>query len=348
MIFRNEYWDNVKEVIGKIPNVEELKGKKILITGATGLIGSSVADILFFLNQESAYKIKIFLTGRSRDKVVKRFETFTEGKEYTFLFFDATKTTEFDVKVDYIIHGASNADPKMYSKEPVDTMLANLVGTNSLLKFAYEKQIRRLLYISSSEVYGKKNDFEPYAEMDFGYVDITTPRACYPCSKRAAETLCASYGMQYGINTVVVRPGHIYGPTILDTDSRASAQFTRNAIAGEDIVMKSAGLQKRSYCYSLDCASAIIAVLINGEKGEAYNISNSKSIVSIRDLAETIAHYAGTSVIFEIPSDEEIKGYNLMDNSSLDAKKLEGLGWSACFDLQRGVEQTILNMKNVI
>ena len=158
-------------------------------------------------------------------------------------------------------------------------------------------------------------------------MDILNPRACYPSSKRAAETMCATYQEEYGVDFVVVRPGHIYGPTITESDSRASAQFTRLAVKGKDIVMKSAGTQLRSYTYTLDCASAIIAVLTCGGMGEAYNISNSNSIVTIREFAECMTEISGVKLIFEQSSNKEKRSYNLMDNSSLNSEKLESLGW---------------------
>lgn len=211
----------------------------------------------------------------------------------------------------------------------------------SLLEIAKDIQGSRLLYISSSEVYGRKDENRPYLESDYGYVDILNPRACYPSSKRVAETMCAAYHEEYGVDFVVVRPGHIYGPSITDTDSRASAQFTRKAVAGEDIVMKSAGNQLRSYTYTLDCASAILTVLLKGKCGEAYNISNSQSVVTIRELAECIAETAGVNVVFEQATDQEQKSYNMMDNSSLDSSKLESLGWHGFFDMKKGIEATL-------
>lgn len=117
-------------------------------------------------------------------------------------------------------------------------------------------------------------------------MDILNQRASYPSAKRASETLCIAYGIEYGVDTVIVRPGHIYGPSITESDSRASAQFTRNVVAGKDIVMKSAGTQVRSYCYTLDCASAVLTVLLNGQTGNAYNISNKNSICTISDIAQ--------------------------------------------------------------
>lgn len=337
----NEYWQDIKFVAQHIPRLNKLYGSSILITGATGMICSAVAEVLFFLNKEISANIQIILAGRDKDRMQKRFFCFIEGKDYTFCKYDATSDYLFDAKADYVIHGASNADPGKFSKEPVETMLANIIGLNTLLKSATNTNAKRLLYISSSEIYGNKEEKRPYKEDDYGFVDILNPRASYPSSKRAAETLCSAYSSEYGLDTVIVRPGHIYGPTITDSDSRASAQFTRKAKSGEDIIMKSAGLQLRSYCYMLDCASAILTALINGKSGEAYNISNSKSIVTIREMAEALAKAGKVNIVFENPSDIEQKSFNLMDNSSLVSKKLERLGWKAVFDINEGTQKTL-------
>ena len=335
-----EYWQDVQLVSKQIPNIENLYGSTILITGATGMICSAVAEVLFYLNKEKSANIQIVLAGRNKDRMKERFYCFEEGKDYIFIQYDATSDNPLNIKADYIIHGASNADPGKFAKEPVETMLANFIGLNTLLKSALDNKTKRLLYISSSEVYGRKEEKRPYKEDDYGFVDILNPRASYPSSKRAAETLCAAYSAEYGLDTVIVRPGHIYGPTITNSDSRASAQFTRKAKAGEDIIMKSAGSQLRSYCYTLDCASAILTVLIHGKKGEAYNISNPNSIVTIREMAEALAKAGNVSIVFENPSDIEKKSYNLMENSSLESSKLKKLGWHALYDIIDGANAT--------
>lgn len=337
----DDYWRDVQLVSKQIPNIEKLYGNTILITGATGMICSAVAEVLFFINKEQSANIQMILAGRNKDRMKERFYCFEEGKDYTFFQYDATSSTPINIKADFIIHGASNADPNMIAKEPVEIMQANIIGLNTLLKTATNNKIKRLLYISSSEVYGRKEEKRPFKEDDYGFMDILKPRASYPSSKRAAETLCSAYSAEYGLDTVIVRPGHIYGPTITKSDSRASAQFTRKAKAGEDIIMKSAGTQLRSYCYTLDCASAILAALINGNKGEAYNISNSNSIVTIREMAESFACAGGVNIVFDTPSDIEKKNYNLMDNSSLDSAKLEQLGWCAIFNMADGSAKTI-------
>ena len=340
MKYNDRYWDEVGEVIDCIPNIEKLYGKSVLITGATGMICSAVVDVIAYLNKEEGAGIRLILAGRSEERMAKRFRD--AEVEYTFVSYDATKPAEFDIRADYIIHGASNANPALYGKAPVETLLGNVIGVESMLQVARKNEGCRFLYISSSEVYGAKGqDTEPYGEQDYGTVDILNFRACYPSGKRAAETLCACYRQEYGVDFVTIRPGHIYGPSITAADTRASAAFTRDVLAGHDIVMKSAGAQLRSYCYTLDCATAILAVLTSGTSGEAYNISSPECVISIRDLAEKLAEAGGVKVVFESPSDQERKSYNLMSNSSLKGEKLMALGWKAKYDPERGLRATL-------
>ena len=190
-------------------------------------------------------------------------------------------------------------------------------------------------------MYGQKPGSDPFAEGDFGFLDILHERAGYPSSKRAGESLCVAYGMQHNIDSVIVRPGHIYGPSIRDSDQRASAQFTRKAIAGEDVVLKSKGTQLRSYCYSLDCASAIITVLLEGERAHAYNISNPNSICTISDIAEQIASAGNVKLAYEDATDSSQVVNSLMQNASLDSSKLEQLGWKPAFDLKSGIKSMV-------
>lgn len=343
MKYNAEYWKDVSKVISNIPNVDKLYGKKILITGATGMVCSPVVEIFAYLNKVENADIQILLAARNKERLVKRFEDVLSDGEYTFIEYDATKIQNINTEVDYVIHGASNANPAVFAKEPVETLLGCIYGLNSILELAKNNEGSRILYISSSEIYGNrtKQSNEPYLENEYGFLDILNPRASYPSGKRAAETLCSTYAQEFGIDFVIVRPGHIYGPSITLTDSRASAAFTRDAIAGRNIVMKSDGSQLRSYCYTLDSASAILTVLLNGESSNAYNISNRNSVCSIRDIAEALAKAGNVNVIYENPSDIEKKSYNLMDNSALNGEKLERLGWKAAFNLEQGTKATI-------
>lgn len=341
ILYSEDYWRDIAKVVEFVPNKNNLFNHSILITGANGMICSTVVELLHWMNHYLNANIHIFLAGRNEERMRKRFPFMNNDLHYSFIPYEATSSKKINVKADYIIHGASNADPHSFSEQPVETMLANFIGLNSLLVSAIENKSKRVLLVSSSEVYGKKEEKRPYNENDYGFVNILNPRACYPSSKRAAETLCAAYMEEYDLNFVTVRPGHIYGPSILDSDSRASAQFSRNAKMGIDIILKSAGSQLRSYCYTMDCASAILSVLINGKCGEAYNISNPKSIVSIREMAMALANAGHVKIVFEKASEIEQKSYNLMDNSSLESLKLERLGWKAVFNIKDGAENTL-------
>ena len=340
MRYSDQYWGDVGLVCDAIPGWEDLRGKHVLITGATGMICSAVAEVLFFLNKNRDARITIDLAGRSPEKMAARFPDFREGTDYHFIRFDATKEAVFERPADYIIYGAGYGDPKGILSSPVSVIRANISGLDAALDCA-ARQKARLLYISSSEVYGQHDGTRPFREDDYGFVDILQVRACYPCAKRLGENLCIAYHEEYGLETVIIRPGHIYGPTITAADSRASAQFSRCAKEGKSIVLKSDGAQLRSYCYTLDCASAILTALLRGESANAYNISNPDSVVSIRDLAQAFSDASGQPLCFENATDREKKSYNFMSNSSLDAGKLLGLGWHACFPLEEGVRRTL-------
>ena len=342
MNYAKRYFENIQKALMSVPSVSALNGKRILITGATGLIGSAVTDTLIYLVENLKLDIEIYAASRKKEALVKRFKEYAYKNYFFIMEYDATQELLFsDIKFDYILHCASNAHPHAYSKEPVETMLCNLIGLNNLLKYSVEYGVKRLLYVSSSEIYGNKADNMLYKEDDICDLDILSARACYPSSKRAAETLCICYKEEYGIDTVIVRPGHIYGPTMTKTDSRASAEFFRACLLGHGIVMKSPGEQLRSYCYVFDCVSAMLCVLIHGISGEAYNISNPNSIVSIRDLAKEIAAQTGTQIVFARPTQEERKSYNMMMCSALDSTKLEKLGWKGQFSLYEGVRETL-------
>ena len=336
--------DTVTQVLPELP---ELAGKTVMITGAAGLICSAVVDIIFRYNETHEVPITLLAAGRWPEEMENRFGSYCGKSYFKFVTYDAAKgNNDLSIPCDYVIHGASNAAPDLIVKEPVETMCSNFTGLLELLRYSSDCGAKRVLYISSSEVYGKKEGSEPYHENEYGYIDLLNPRNSYSVGKRAAETLCASYSAEYGIETVVVRPGHIYGPTASPTDTRVSSAWAFAAARGEDIVMKSDGSQMRSYCYCLDCASAILKVLLRGENINAYNISNRDSIISIKEMGQLLAQAGSVQMIQEKASVREKKGFNPMNISSLDSSKLEGLGWKGCFDAIKGLRHTALILKD--
>ena len=323
-----------------ILDINKLYNKRILVTGASGLICSAIVDLLLWCNREKQANIIIYAGGRNEEKLRARFQKAGRYEVVPFIY-DATKKVSFEFEADYIIHGASNASPDKYMLEPVDTLIANVLGVANLLQYANSVHAAKTVYISSSEVYGKLPQREPLTENIYGDVDVLSVRSAYPMGKRAAETLSVAYASQFGVDVSIVRPGHIYGPTAQISDNRVSSLFAREAAQGKNIVMKSAGTQIRSYCYCLDCATAVLAVLTRGVCGEAYNISNQNSVISIRQMAELTAQCAGVELIMDLPTEAEKTSFNPMDNSSLDARKLESLGWHGLFDAETGFRHTV-------
>lgn len=350
MLYNSKLWiTDIDRVMEGLPELDNLAGKSIMITGAAGLVCSSVVDILFRYNDTHEKKIYILAAGRWIEEMKARFHEMTNRSDFHFVFYDASKTdNKIDIHADYIIHGASNASPDMIVNEPVETMLSNFLGMKYLLDYAKVQGTKRVLYVSSSEVYGEKEGLEPYKENQYGYIDLLKSRNSYSIGKRAAETLCASYADEYGVESVIVRPGHIYGPTASPYDVRVASAWAYAVARGMDIVMKSDGSQVRSYCYCLDCASAMLKVLLCGDNCHAYNISNPNSIVTIREMGEMLAKSAGVMLRMELPTEEERKGFNPMSNSSLESTSLIGLGWRGYFDAPTGFDHTVRILKELI
>lgn len=345
----NQWKQDLEETIRSIPVIGQLAGKTVMITGATGLIGSAVTDLLIFYNESHDEKIRILSAGRNRERTERRFGSYSQAPYFSFADYDAAAgRLNASERADYIIHCASNAYPALIVKEPVETIACNIAGTAALLDYAAKNNSKRLLFVSSSEVYGKKEGADPFSETEYGWIDLLNHRNSYSVAKRAAETLCVSYSEEYGVETVIARPGHIYGPTASLSDNRVSSMWAYDAARGKDIVMKSDGMQLRSYCYCLDCAAAILTVLLLGETKEAYNISNCDSVVTIRQMAEMLASAADVKLIREKASDEEKKGFNPMSNSSLESSKLEALGWRGLYDAVTGFSHTVTALKEIL
>ena len=349
-IYECRQWlEALDEVIGVCPSLSRLSQKTILITGATGLVCSPVVDLLMRYNDTHSAGIRILIAGRDPKKVMDRFGVISGNGSVRFVPFDAARQEQpLFLSCDYIIHGASNSSPDMIVREPVETMLSNILGLKTLLDCARRCGAARLLYVSSSEVYGQKETSKPYSEDQYGYIDLLNPRSSYSMGKRAAETLCASYEAEYGVKSVIVRPGHIYGPTASLTDRHVASVWACAAARGEDLVMKSDGAQIRSYCHCLDCASAILTVLLCGESGSAYNISNPDSVISIRQMAEYLSRAGGVRLEIQAPSQDEKKAFNPMMNSSLESGKLQALGWTCRFGAERGFTDTLAVLKAML
>lgn len=335
MIENTVYRKALERVISDIT----INDGSVLVTGASGLIGSCIIDLLMLSNSHGRH-FEVYALGRNKRKLQERFNSFAGSSQLHFVEQDVMQPLEDGISYDYIIHGASNADPRNYALYPAETMLINIEGAKTVLNYCKVHRNTRALLMSTFEVYGNAGK-DIYAETDCGILDLNMLRSCYPESKRCMEILTRCYVDEYGVNAVIGRLSSVYGPTMSKDDSKAHAQFIRNGLNGEDIVLKSKGEQKRTYCYVIDAVTGLLCVLAKGHVGEAYNLSNESSIVSIAEVAHAVADIAGTKVIVQLPDELEKKGYSAPQNCILDNTKLKQLGWKGNYGIKEGLLETL-------
>ena len=339
-----DYLEDVKYVAGLALPWDKLQNKAVLISGATGLVGSCLVDVIMMRDQSHGMNCKVYALGRSEAKAKDRFAYCVGSDLYEFIPYDISKPLVRDDigTVDYVLHLASNTHPLQYSTDPIGTITTNIFGTYNMLEFAKKHNTTRCAFTSSNEIYGEnRGDVELFDEHYCGYIDSNTMRAGYPESKRCSEALCQAYIRQNGMDIVIPRPTRSYGPTMLMSDTKAISQFIKKGIAGEDIVLKSAGTQYYSYTYVTDNVAGLLTVLLKGECGEAYNIADVSSDIMLKDLAEIIAEMSGKTVVFEIPDEVEAAGYSKATKARLDGTKIQGLGWKPRYDIKTGLKRTI-------
>jgi len=326
---------------------ERLKGKTILVTGANGFLPAYMVESLLHLNSSRGIGCKVIGLVRNLAKTRARFRHYEGRSDLTFLQADVSLDWEWPERCDVIVHAASQASPVFYGKDPVGTMNANILGTARLLKLARACGAEEFLYFSSGEVYGQvPADKVPTCETDYGYIDICNPRSCYAESKRASETLGMSYAAQFNTPFKVVRPFHTYGPGMALDDGRVFADFVRDVVNSQDIVLKSEGTAIRAFCYLSDAVTGFFTVLLKGAQATAYNVGNPDGKISIRDLAEllvslfperklSVRKEVGSYADGYIPSPISINCPNI--------DRLRGLGWSPLYGVGDGFRRTVMH-----
>lgn len=350
-IFENkQYQEDLKSISSIELPWEKLYNRSILISGASGLIGSFFVDVIMHKNQKEGLNCTIHALGRNEQKVRERFAYCHNTDFFKFYICDINEpflNKELG-EMDYVLHLASNTHPFQYSTDPIGTITTNIIGVKNMLDFAVEHKARRMVFVSSNEIYGEnRGDVETFNEDYCGYIDCNTMRAGYPESKRCGEALCQAYLHQKELDIVIARLTRSYGPTMLMSDTKAISQFFRKAIAGEDIILKSAGNQYYSYTYVADAVSGLLTVLLKGKTGNAYNIADETSDIKLKDLSALIAETVGKNVVFKESDDIEKAGYSVATKARLSGMKIREIGWIPRYDIKSGVQRTIRILREI-
>ena len=333
--------DDIAEFAKTFPLVGAYRNSTFLITGATGLIGSSLIHCLLALHEN----VQILAPVRNIEKAKQKFDQ----QELKCLHLIECDLVGFDYNtlgsVDYIVHCAAPTSSKFFVEHPVDTFSSIYDVTRALLDFASHKKVKGFVYLSSLEVYGEiTDDSKMVTEEIQGYLDPLSVRSSYPMAKRATENLCCLYAAQYGVPVKIARLTQTTGAGIAKDDNRVIAQFARLAANGQDIVLHTSGESARPYCYTMDSVSGILFILLRGQSGEAYNVANESSYISARGMAEFIKKNCNSDIKVRVELNSNM-GYAPVSKLRLSSANLCSLGWEPRYDLKRIFDRLIEYLK---
>jgi dTDP-glucose 4,6-dehydratase len=326
-----------------------LYNKSIMITGATGMIGQNIVSYIRRLNEKENATITIIAHGRSEEKLKALYGEYLNEALFKTIICDVTEL-QYDGPVDYIIHTASiTGGSKQHLDYPMRTLGTAIDGTRRVLDLAIEKKCKGAVFLSSLEVYGYTGNAEKnITETDGGYIDTMNPRSSYSEGKRISECMFTAYAKQYGLPAMVARLTASFGAGASPKDNRVFAQFAKSILAGEDIILKSTGETVRDYCDAMDVAAALLTILAFGTPGQAYNVANMDTEISIRDLAQKFIDLypeAGSKLVFDLKEDSAKFGYNPIMRNVLDSTKLMSLGWEPEYSIDDMIRHLVESLR---
>lgn len=305
---------------------DALRGKRIFVTGATGLIGGLFARTLVYVSERKELNVRVVALVRDRTRAAALLPS-----EIELIEGDVLKPLAVDGPVDFILHAACPTASRFFVEHPDETRRTIVEGTRHALELAKAKGAR-IVYLSSMEVYGAC-EREMVSEGDLGWLDPELPRNSYPIGKREAEALCMIRAEE--VDVVVARPVQTFGAGISPKENRVFAQFARAALTGGEIVMKTEGGKAHCYCYTSDCIAGILTVMLKGVRGGVYNISNEATFCTIREMAEMLVGKSRVRIELDPGA------YPPSTRMRVRADKLCELGWHPEFGLQEMYDRLI-------
>lgn len=325
---------------------KQFKNSTILVTGATGLIGASLIRALLCANRIKKLKLKVIAFARNREKAEKIFGNILERKDISLVIGDVNEKMHVTQNIDYIFHCACITASKHMISYPVETILTSVDGTKNVLFLAKEKKSKSVVYLSSMEIYGNIES-DNVTEKELGYIDPLAVRSNYPESKRLCENMCIAFYTEYGVPVKIARLAQTFGAGILEDENRVFAQFARSAMTGKNIILHTKGKSEGNYCYLRDAIVGLLYIMVKGENGEAYNVSNPNTHISISAMAEMVCERIANGAInirYEIPDDNSF-GYAADTKMKLNSDKLQKTGWKPKVDLEEMYKRMIRSME---
>lgn len=320
----------------------QFENKTIVITGATGLIGSNLVNRLL------EYKTKkVIAIGRSKEKLETIFKDKEGCDNLVLLQHDISLPIEFNEPIDIVFHAASPIAGNIIRETPVDVIIPNIVGTLNILQEIEKHKETKLIIFSSATVYGNAQYKDiVVTEEDTAIADtLDAINAPYSESKRMTEVIAKAYAKQKGLDIKIVRFSYVYGFT-KSVPNTAFYEFIKKAINGEDIVLNNANLPRRDNVYIDDAIDGLLCVAVKGESGQSYNISTNKeaeNFAAVDEMAMVIAKVVnrikGSAIVVKYKNATEI--VERQPGIVLNNEKLQGLGWRVKTNIEEGIEQTI-------
>jgi nucleoside-diphosphate-sugar epimerase len=321
-----------------------LENRTVLITGANGFLANYLFLTLLALNDNRKLNMHLIALVRDADRALTRFGSLLKRSDVTTLVQDVAQPIPSSMRPNFLIHAASQASPKFYLTDPVGTIAANTLGTHNILQHAVQCNAERVLFFSSSEVYGDTSQYSAIEELKFGPLDPAFARNCYAEGKRAGEAMCVAFYKQFNLNSYIVRPFHTYGPGMDLYDGRVFADFVRHVVSCSNIEIHSDGRAKRAFCYLRDATEGFLRVLLTGEPAVAYNIGNPQEEYSVRELAELLVQAfpeRNLKVDMVVASSMIKESQSLVSRILPDITRARGLGWQPKMTAHEGFSRTV-------
>jgi UDP-glucuronate decarboxylase len=322
-----------KEIIANLGEVrDKVAGKTVLVTGGAGFLGSWLCDVLVELHAN------VICLDNLASGLKSNVSGLLTKDNFAFIRHDITRPIFFDEDLDVVLHLASRASPFEFQRFPIQILKANTLGIWVALGIAKSHKAR-LLYTSTSEIYGKATEI-PTSEEYTGNVNPIGARSCYDEAKRCGESFVTAYHLEHGIDARIARLFNTYGPRMRADDvyGRVVPRFIEQALKNAPITVFGDGSQTRSFCYVTDQIEGLLRfAFLEDLDGKTVNIGSDEeiTIVALAEIIKKLTNSESNIKFEDLPKDDPQRRRPDIGK----AKDL--LNWKPKVGLEKGLERTI-------